>query len=72
MKGFPHILFHETPDGHEEVNEEAVMRSLSNQEVEGDILFDVVVNPSLFDRPGHLLNQKPHLIDLLRVRVLYR
>ena len=65
-------MFHETPDGHEEVNEEAVMRSLSNQEVEGDILFDVVVNPSLFDRPGHLLNQKPHLIDLLRVRVLYR
>ena len=25
MKGFPHILFHEAPDGHEEVDEETVM-----------------------------------------------
>ena len=71
MKGFPHILFHEAPNSHEEIDEETVMRSLSNREVESHILFDVVINPSLFERPGHLLDEKSHLVNLLGACILY-
>jgi hypothetical protein len=55
MKGFPHILFHETPDGHEKVDEEAVMRSLSNQEVEGDGRIRRPLQPSIHGEGEALL-----------------